>query len=187
MRCVGRTRQRQPAVARFSWLAALATAGNCPTLARLCATTREAVRDRVGGYNCDARDADWTERSDTRAISPVPPLALLFSCCSSLTMNPDAVITLEHTSEGGVGVAKTIRRAGSGVKPMMGDKVRVQYIGMLDDGSVFTESRNVANPGGVLTLTLGMRMLWGTGVRCIAATALLPPRCCHTAPPLDCH
>ena len=55
-------------------------------------------------------------------------------------MNADAIWTLQHSSDGGIGVAKTIRKTGDGEKPQMGEKIRVKYMGMLDDGTVFASS-----------------------------------------------
>lgn len=46
-------------------------------------------------------------------------------------MNTNAVHIIEHSKDGGVGVAKTIRTIGDGEKPAMGDKVVVTYRGMV--------------------------------------------------------
>ena len=40
----------------------------------------------------------------------------------------------------------------------MGDKLVIRYAGMLDDGTVFASSNGKAQK-----VTLGMRMMWGTG------------------------
>ena len=50
-----------------------------------------------------------------------------------------------------------------GKRPQMGDKVVVKYMGMLDDGTVFATSADKLHPSGERTITLGMRMMWGTG------------------------
>jgi len=92
-----------------------------------------------------------------------PVLRLTTHCSDCLSMNPDTLYTLERSSDGGIGVAKTIRVPGDGDRPQMGDKVKVKYIGMLDDGTVFATSQTKLNPSGEYTITLGMREMWGTG------------------------
>ena len=77
-------------------------------------------------------------------------------------MNADAIWTLQHSPDGGIGVAKTIRKTGDGEKPQMGEKIRVKYMGMLDDGTVFASSATKKR-GDVIEITLGMREMWGTG------------------------
>ena len=72
-------------------------------------------------------------------------------------MQADLVHILQRSADGGIGVAKTIRRPGDGERPQMGDKLTIRYSAMLDDGRVVL--------GGAKTtdVTLGMRMMWGTG------------------------
>ena len=78
-------------------------------------------------------------------------------------MNTNAVQIIEHSKDGGIGVAKTIRTIGNGEKPAMGDKVVISYRGMLDDGHVFVDSHTKTNKSGELEITLGMREMFGTG------------------------
>ena len=70
---------------------------------------------------------------------------------------------LERCSDGSPGVSKTIRTAGDGEKPKMGDKVRIKYSAMLDDGTMFASSSTVRNKTGEIEITLGMREMYGTG------------------------
>ena len=64
--------------------------------------------------------------------------------------------TLEYSKAGHVGVSKTIKVEGEGPKPAMGDVLTVTYMGYEQDGRVVVDKRNEE-------ITLGMRMMWGTG------------------------
>ena len=64
--------------------------------------------------------------------------------------------TLEFSKEGHIGVSKTIKVEGDGPKPTMGDVLTVTYLGYEQDGRVIVDKRNEE-------ITLGMRMMWGTG------------------------
>ena len=46
-------------------------------------------------------------------------------------MQTNAVQIIEHSKDGGIGVAKSIRTVGDGEKPAMGDKVVISYRGMV--------------------------------------------------------
>ena len=94
-------------------------------------------------------------------------LKLLDTCVTGTdpnVMQTDMVQILEKTPSGGLGVVKTIRAIGDGDRPSMGDKVKVKFKGMLDDGTVFATSYSQLNPLAEAEITLGMRQLYGTGM-----------------------
>lgn len=70
-----------------------------------------------------------------------------------------APVVLEYAKNGLPGITKTVKVEGSGPKPKMGDKVRINYSCFLDNGRVVAQS---GLRGGDETIRIGMREMWGT-------------------------
>ena len=73
------------------------------------------------------------------------PFLTLLRCHRMQSEKLGQVHVLEHSKDGGVGVAKTIKSLGSGPKAIMGTKIKCKYIGMVSRACKHTEPQSPAD------------------------------------------